>query len=204
MCLMYIRFTKKLSVIQPQIFTCTITFAVMLSVVKKPFIVGNTTAFGCYRIVIHNSDGREEVWFKAKEVATFLNYKKPGDAIRNNVDPIWQKTWKDLTTASYVTQRPLIPSNWHPNTIFISEAGMYALLMRSKKPEAVKFQEWVCEYVLPSIRRTGEYKMPENTGDRQIDNIIYDFFSASAPFIKADDALIVAIQDRLKNTHLTL
>jgi len=37
----------------------------------------------------------------------------------------------------------------------INEAGLYKLIMRSNKPIAEKFQEWVCEEVLPSIRKSG-------------------------------------------------
>ena len=45
--------------------------------------------------------------------------------------------------------------------LFINEAGLYKLIMKSKKPAAQKFQEFVCEEVLPSIRKTGEYKLEE-------------------------------------------
>lgn len=38
----------------------------------------------------------------------------------------------------------------------VTEAGMYSVVLRSDKPEAVSFQEWVTGDVLPSIRRTGD------------------------------------------------
>lgn len=40
---------------------------------------------------------------------------------------------------------------------FIPEGEVYRLIMRSKLPEAEKFQDWVCEVVLPSIRKHGAY-----------------------------------------------
>ena len=43
----------------------------------------------------------------------------------------------------------------------INEAGLYRLIMRSNKPIAQKFQEVVCEEILPSIRKTGEFKLKE-------------------------------------------
>jgi len=43
----------------------------------------------------------------------------------------------------------------------VNEAGLYKLVMRSTKPIAEKFQEWVCEEVLPSIRKKGEYVLEE-------------------------------------------
>jgi prophage antirepressor-like protein len=43
----------------------------------------------------------------------------------------------------------------------VNEAGLYKIIMRSKKKIAEKFQEWVCEDVLPSLRKKGEYRMNE-------------------------------------------
>jgi hypothetical protein len=39
----------------------------------------------------------------------------------------------------------------------VNEPGLYELVFKSKKEEARKFQEWVFEEVLPSIRKTGKY-----------------------------------------------
>lgn len=41
----------------------------------------------------------------------------------------------------------------------VTEAGMYSVVLRSDKPEAMKFQEWVTGEVLPSIRKTGQYSL---------------------------------------------
>lgn len=41
----------------------------------------------------------------------------------------------------------------------VSEAGLYSLILRSRKPEAKKFKRWVTHDVLPSIRKTGRYSM---------------------------------------------
>ena len=45
---------------------------------------------------------------------------------------------------------------------FVSEPGLYKLIMRSRKPEARAFQRWVTHEVLPQIRQTGGYS-PETT-----------------------------------------
>lgn len=42
----------------------------------------------------------------------------------------------------------------------ISEAGLYSLILRSRKPEAKAFRRWVTHDVLPAIRRTGNYTAP--------------------------------------------
>jgi prophage antirepressor-like protein len=44
------------------------------------------------------------------------------------------------------------------DALFLTEMGVYRLLMRSTKPLAKPFQKWVCQ-VLSSIRQTGEYKL---------------------------------------------
>ncbi|OKI47260.1 phage antirepressor KilAC domain-containing protein [Micromonospora sp. CB01531] len=42
----------------------------------------------------------------------------------------------------------------------ISEAGLYSLILRSRKPEAKAFKRWITHDVLPAIRRTGSYTAP--------------------------------------------
>lgn len=42
-------------------------------------------------------------------------------------------------------------------TWFITESGLYAVVLRSDKPAAKKFRKWVTSEVLPSIRKTGGY-----------------------------------------------
>lgn len=42
----------------------------------------------------------------------------------------------------------------------ISEAGLYSLILRSRKPEAKAFKRWVTHEVLPTLRRTGPYSVP--------------------------------------------
>ena len=41
--------------------------------------------------------------------------------------------------------------------IFVNEQNLYKVIMRSDKPQAEPFQDWVCGEVLPSIRKTGSY-----------------------------------------------
>lgn len=45
--------------------------------------------------------------------------------------------------------------------IYISEKNLYKVIMRSDKPNAEPFQDWVCGEVLPSIRKHGAYMTPE-------------------------------------------
>jgi len=47
----------------------------------------------------------------------------------------------------------------------VSESGLYKLIMRSDKPEAREFQDWVTREVLPSIRKDGAYVYGEPGDD---------------------------------------
>lgn len=48
-------------------------------------------------------------------------------------------------------------------TWFVTESGLYAVILRSDKPNAKKFRKWVTSEVLPTIRKTGGYEIPKST-----------------------------------------
>lgn len=48
-------------------------------------------------------------------------------------------------------------------TNFITESGLYAVILRSDKPNAKKFRKWVTSEVLPSIKKNGNYGIPKST-----------------------------------------
>ena len=53
---------------------------------------------------------------------------------------------------------------------FLKEAGVYKLIFKSHKENAERFQDWVFDEVLPTIRQTGEYKNT-STKDKYISEI---------------------------------
>lgn len=81
--------------------------------------------------------------FVAKDVASLLGYSNINDAIKRHCEGVVKH---DLPSSSGTQSFSLIP-----------EFDVYALILRSKLPEAKKFRRWVCEEVLPSIRKTGSY-----------------------------------------------
>lgn len=81
--------------------------------------------------------------FIAKDVASLLGYSNVNDAIKRHCEGVVKH---DLPSSSGIQSFSLIP-----------EFDVYALILRSKLPEAKKFRRWVCEEVLPSIRKTGSY-----------------------------------------------
>jgi prophage antirepressor-like protein len=86
-----------------------------------------------------------EPWFVANDVCAALDYGNPHDALSKHVSD------EDLAKREALTKggRQLVN--------YISEAGLYALLLRSEKPEARPFASWVCKEVLPAIRKHGAY-----------------------------------------------
>lgn len=46
----------------------------------------------------------------------------------------------------------------NPEKAVINESGLYSLVLSSRKPEAKAFKKWITSKVLPSIRKTGEFK----------------------------------------------
>lgn len=49
-----------------------------------------------------------------------------------------------------------------PAALLLSESGLYRVLMLSKKPVALRMQEWLADEVLPTLRKTGAYGLPAN------------------------------------------
>lgn len=50
----------------------------------------------------------------------------------------------------------------------VTEAGMYSMVLRSRKPEARAFKRWVTHEVLPEIRQTGQYTRPQSLEERAL------------------------------------
>ena len=68
----------------------------------------------------------------------------------------------DATKPLKITERYSIKSNTSGGEqimTFTTESGLYKLIMQSRKPEAQAFKDWICEEVLPSIRKTGTYSV---------------------------------------------
>lgn len=56
-----------------------------------------------------------------------------------------------------------IPTNsGNQDVTFISEPNLYRVIFRSNKPDAVKFQNWIFDEVIPQIRKTGSYSTTNN------------------------------------------
>ena len=92
-----------------------------------------------------------EVWFVAQDVCDILDHSN----VRMAVKPLDE----DEAGVSKVYTRSSNGVEQIREVSIISESGLYALLLRSNKPEAKPFRRWVTKEVLPQIRRTGSYEV---------------------------------------------
>ena len=99
--------------------------------------------------VLMGSDG--EPWFVARDVAKALGYEDPSRAVVEHCKKSVKTTI--LVNNQYGKKTPL-------NQSIIPESDLYRLVMRSNLPDAVRFQDWVVEEVLPAIRKHGGYLTP--------------------------------------------
>ncbi|WP_337746929.1 Bro-N domain-containing protein [Victivallis vadensis] len=86
-----------------------------------------------------------EPWFVAKDVCDVLGLTNPTTAL----------------SALDEDERSKFFLGRQGNTNIINESGLYALVIRSNKPNARKFRKWITAEVLPAIRKTGRYAAPE-------------------------------------------
>jgi len=100
----------------------------------------------------------DKFWFPATKCAQILGYSNPYKAILDHCkkygltkrEGVFLKRNKDGSTMEQVN-----------SANYISEGNLYRLICRSKLESAERFEYWVFEDVLPSIRKHGAYISPE-------------------------------------------
>lgn len=136
--------------------------------------------FGSVRTVEINN----EPYFVGKDVADILGYSNSRKAIADHIDE------EDKTDG--VTIRDSIGREQTP--VFINESGLYSLILGSKLPKAKNFKRWVTSEVLPSIRKTGGYIVPNKAFDfiSNPNSPIYNYF-------KTLEQSIIILQNIINN-----
>lgn len=85
-----------------------------------------------------------EIWFVAKDVCDILELSNPSIAIgRLDYDEVTKFNLGGLSGESNI----------------INEAGLYSLILSSRKHEAKQFKRWITHEVLPNIRKKGSYSV---------------------------------------------
>jgi len=103
----------------------------------------NNEEFGQVRTV--EIDGKP--YFAASDVAEALGYSNPRDAISRH--------------CKGVVKHDTLTEGGAQSINFIPEGDIYRLIVSSKLPSAERFESWVFDEVIPSIRQTGGYQIPQ-------------------------------------------
>lgn len=115
--------------------------------------------FGSIRTLIEN----ENILFCGSDVARVLGYNQPHKAVDRHCKN------------SMVRNIPHPQNNLKTIDMkFISEGDVYRLITRSKLPTAEKFESWIFDEILPSLRKTGAYIQP-NREQEAIDHYFPTF-----------------------------
>ena len=108
------------------------------------------TEFGSVRTIEENG----KVMFCGSDVAKALGYKEPHKARSRH--------------CKGGMKRPTPTNGGLQEMIFISEGDIYRLAAKSELPGADKFESWIFDEVLPSIRRTGGYQISQSRPDKDM------------------------------------
>ncbi len=98
-------------------------------------------------------DDQGKPWFCARDVCAVLGYVNDSDAIKKHC------------RESGVAKRYLSSGGQRREIAFIHEGNLYRLIIKSHLPAAERFEAWVCDEVLPTIRKTGKYETPSRSSD---------------------------------------
>ncbi|OCI31080.1 phage antirepressor KilAC domain-containing protein [Oerskovia enterophila] len=120
-----------------------------------------------------------EPWFVLADLARVLDIAAPG-RLAARLD-------------EGVRQTHTLPTPGGPqNLAVVSEAGMYEVVIRSDKPDAVRFRRWITSDVLPAIRKTGAYGTPALNGPELLAHAVIEAHA----LIAANEAKILALTPR--------
>ena len=128
----------------------------------------NNEEFGQIRTV--EIDGKP--YFMGSDIAKALGYARPNDAIKQHC----RATVKYRTRISGKMQ----------DVNFIGEGDMYRLITHSKLESAERFESWVFDEVLPTLRKTGSYEIPQK-GKSQYEHLasVNNAVKILTPMLKA-------------------
>lgn len=133
-------------------------------------------SFDCTKIAINSSENQMQVFnnpefgevrtieengailFCGSDVAKALGYKRPNEAISAHA----KGTVKRRIGVQTGVKADGTPATQEVEMLFITEGDIYRLAARSKLPGAEKFENWIFDEVLPSIRKTGGYMLPQD------------------------------------------
>ena len=151
--------------------------------------------FGQLSVIVKNNNE----YIEAIEVATILGYSNPRDAISRHCNEegvvfsdvrVVTGIKKDNSKAFKVVTKK-----------FIDEGNLYRLIIKSKLPSARRFEKWVMDEVLPSIRKHGAY-MSEEVINKTLDDP--DFIIEMATKLKYEREQRRLLEEKAKHLEATI
>ena len=125
-------------------------FKLIIKIMRNEIKIFESPEFGRIRTV---SDERGEPWFCLADVCKVLGLKQNGVVMR--------------LERGGISTEPLSTRGGTQMANFVSEDGLYDVILDSRKPSARAFRKWVTSEVLPQIRRTGGYVPLEEQDDEK-------------------------------------
>ena len=125
-------------------------FKLIIKIMTNEIKIFESPEFGRIRTV---SDERGEPWFCLADVCKVLGLKQNGVVMR--------------LEKGVISTEPLPTRGGTQMANFVSEDGLYDVILDSRKPSARAFRKWVTSEVLPQIRRTGGYVPLEEQDDEK-------------------------------------
>ena len=151
--------------------------------------------FGQLSVIVKNN----KEYIEAIEVSTILGYSNPRDAINRHCDKdgvvfsdvgVVTGFRKDNSQAFQVVTKK-----------FIDEGNLYRLIIKSKLPSAKRFEKWIMDEVLPSIRKHGAY-MSEEVINKTLDDP--DFIIEMATKLKYEREQRRLLQEKAEHLEASI
>lgn len=113
-------------------------------------------------------DEHGDPWWVAKDVCSILEIKDVSNAVNGNPS----RNEEGLDEDERDTYSVSTPGG-KQKMLCVNEYGLYSLVFKSRKPEAKAFKRWITHEVIPSIRKTGSYSVPNEEKPRPQFNFKY-------------------------------
>ena len=104
----------------------------------------------------------DQPWFCVIDVCRVLGYSNSRDAIAKHCREKGVSKRDTLSVCDVANRDGTSKARRSQLMTFIDEGNLYRLIIKSRKEEAQRFESWVCDEVLPAIRKQGRYEDTDN------------------------------------------
>ena len=137
---------------------------------NNPFEIFNYKNLGSVRTKL---DEHGNPWFCLSDVCDILGLGSPSKVKDRLSDPWVNSIQVGVQTGFKADGTPAIQN---VSLTFINESNLYRVVLGSRKQEAKLFTDWICNEVIPTIRKTGAYITDEILGNMMTQPGFIDFF----------------------------